>query len=571
MSINNVMQVVMKQIKLGDIVYNRLNYDEIISQLKKFGTMFDNCQSAEQFADIHKQYCQLLSEITTNNTLVFIRNCQDVTDEYYAKEREYLDNIMPEIELLVSQVNKHYTTSPFVKQLSHIIPPVVVTNLQLDLQSHSPKILEERKQNNKLSTMYSNLISQIVVDYDGQKMPLSQMGTYLVDGDRNVRRSAMIAYGKALGSCGAELDDIFDKMVKVRTQMAKKLGYENFVPLGYLDMQRNCYDSKDIERFRQNILRYIVPLCQKIYQKTQKQLGIDKQYLYDENIFGDVAVRPLESTEQIMANASAMYNHMDKEMGALFDKMVECQSFDCLVRPNKCGGGFCVGLPQYKLPFIFSNFNGSQDDIETLTHEFGHAYNAYVGFENDSMLLSYCGMETAEVHSMSMEFLTYPYMDKFFGDNQQQFKYNHLAGALVFLPYGTMVDYFQQLCYEHYNMTSKDRLDLYLQLEHRFRPWASMEGIPAIEQGRYWQRQSHIYENPFYYIDYCLAQITALQFLAISREEGNQVALDKYKRFVSYGNKLPFVDIIKECGLLSPFEESTFVKICSVVTKILQL
>lgn len=265
-----------------------------------------------------------------------------------------------------------------------------------------------------------------------------------------------------------------------------------------------------------------------------------------------------------------MYNEMSQETGKLFDTMVESECFDVMSREGKWGGGYCEGLPALKLPFILSNWNGSADDIDVLTHEFGHALEFYKSFFIESDFLSNISMETAEVHSMSMEFLAYPWIDLFFGDKTPEYKFKHIGGAVSFLPYGTIVDYFQQTCYDNPDMTPAERNAFYNKIEHQFMPWTSSEGIPAIKDGRRWQRQAHIFESPFYYIDYCLAQFTALQFLALSQQD-YKATFEKYIEFLNYGGTKTFVELLDACGLKSPFEEESFKLIVASVEKILDL
>ena len=269
-------------------------------------------------------------------------------------------------------------------------------------------------------------------------------------------------------------------------------------------------------------------------------------------------------------NASKMYNEMSEETGKLFDTMRESECFDVMSREGKWGGGYCEGLPKYKLPFILANWNGSAGDVDVLTHEFGHALEFYKSFFIESEFLSSISMETAEVHSMSMEFLAYPWIDLFFGDKTPEYKFYHIGGAVTFIPYGTIVDWFQQSCYDNPDMTPAERNEMYNKMEKQFLPHMTTEGIPALQDGRRWQRQAHIFESPFYYIDYCFAQFTALQFLALSQED-YKGAFAKYIKFLNFGGTKPFTELLSECGLLSPFEEESFKLVVASCEKILGL
>lgn len=557
-------------VKVSQLVYTRPQKEEVISSLKKFKHDLDSASTLEEFMSVHEQYKEFAIDLFTNISLAEIRYTQDTRNEFYTEERNYLDEVLPEINLHSAEVAKCYLTSKFRPQLEKIFPSVMFTNLQLQADSNSPLIVEDKIEQNKLVTAYTNLMSNVVVDFNGEKLPLSGLAKYYGVPDRETRKQAYMKLGEVLVEKGEKLDEIYDNLVKIRTRMGQKMGFENFSPLGYMQMQRNCYNKQDIAKFRKNVEKYIVPLTVKIRKKVADKMGWDKQFLYDFNVFTEQEPKPYGSAEEIFKEASNMYNEMSEETGKLFDLMVESECFDYMSREGKCGGGYCTTLPKYKLPFILSNFNGSAGDIDVLTHEFGHAFEAYKEFDIESSFLSSISMETAEVHSMSMEFLAYPWIDKFFKDRTEAYKFYHIGSAVTFIPYGTIVDYFQQNCYDNPTMTPSQRNDMFNMMEKQFIPYMSTEGLPGIEKGRRWQRQSHIFESPFYYIDYCLAQFTALQFLALSQKDYKST-FDKYVKFVSLGGTKSFVDLLKECDLYSPFEEKSFKIVVEAIEKILDL
>lgn len=556
--------------KLSQIQYVRPNKDELLAKYDEFKQRLTNAKSVEEFYAVHEEYRQFSIDTGTNMRIAFIRFTQDTRNEFYAAEQDYLDELTPEIAVASAEVAKCYLTTPFRKQIEQRFPAVMFTNLQMAVDAANPAIVADRVEENKLTTSYTKLMSGIVIDFNGEKLTMAGIGKYFSHPDRELRKKAVYAWGQALKDNGAALDEIYDKLVAVRTKMGKKCGYDGYSPLGYLNMQRNCYGKEDIAKFRANVLKYLVPLANKIRQKVGKDLGIEKQYYYDYSVFTKVEPKPHGTPEQIFANASKMYNEMSPETGKLFDTMVDSECFDVMSREGKWGGGYCEGLPKYKLPFILSNWNGSSGDIDVLTHEFGHALEFYKSFFIESDFLSSISMETAEVHSMSMEFLAYPWIDLFFGEQTEEYKFTHIGGAVTFIPYGTIVDCFQQTCYDNPTMTPAQRNELYNKLEKEFLPSMTTEGIPALEDGRRWQRQAHIFESPFYYIDYCLAQFTALQFLALSLDDYKS-AFQKYIKFLDYGGTKTFVELLSACGLKSPFEEESFKDVVSACERILGL
>ena len=556
--------------KVSQIVYTRPDKQAVLDKLNELRQRFDNAKSVEEFLTIHEEYKAYSIALDTNMRIAFIRFTQDTRDEFYAAEKDYLDEIGPEISVANAEVARCYLTSPFRSELEKRFPRIMFVNLQMGVDAADPRIVEDRIEENKVTTAYTKLMSGITIDFDGEKLTMAGIGKYFTSPDRNLRKRAVYAWGQAIEDNKQQLDEIYDKLVKIRTRMGRKLGYEGFAPLGYLQMQRNCYTREDIAKFRANVLKYLVPLATKIRNKVGKDLGIDKQYYFDNSIFTVDEPKPIGTPEEMFDNASRMYNEMSEETGKLFDTMRQSECFDVMSREGKWGGGYCEGLPEYKLPFILANWNGSAGDVDVLTHEFGHALEFYKSFFIDSEFLSSISMETAEVHSMSMEFLAYPWIDLFFGDKTPEYKFYHIGGAVTFIPYGTIVDCFQQTCYDNPDMTPAERNAFYNKLEKEFLPHMTTEGIPALQDGRRWQRQAHIFESPFYYIDYCFAQFTALQFLALSQQD-YKGAFDKYIKFLNYGGTKPFTELLSECDLLSPFEEDSFKLVVSACEKILGL
>lgn len=556
--------------KVSQIVYTRPDKQAVLDKLNELRQRFDNAKSVEEFLAIHEEYKAYSIALDTNMRIAFIRFTQDTRDEFYAAEKDYLDEIGPEISVANAEVARCYLTSPFRRELEKRFPRIMFVNLQMGVDAADPRIVEDRVEENKVTTAYTKLMSGITIDFAGEKLTMAGIGKYFTSPDRDLRKRAVYAWGQAIEDNKQQLDEIYDKLVKIRTRMGRKLGYEGFAPLGYLQMQRNCYTREDIAKFRANVLKYLVPLATKIRNKVGKDLGIDKQYYFDNSIFTVDEPKPIGTPEEMFDNASRMYNEMSEETGKLFDTMRQSECFDVMSREGKWGGGYCEGLPEYKLPFILANWNGSAGDVDVLTHEFGHALEFYKSFFIDSEFLSSISMETAEVHSMSMEFLAYPWIDLFFGDKTPEYKFYHIGGAVTFIPYGTIVDCFQQTCYDNPDMTPAERNAFYNKLEKEFLPHMTTEGIPALQDGRRWQRQAHIFESPFYYIDYCFAQFTALQFLALSQQD-YKGAFDKYIKFLNYGGTKPFTELLSECDLLSPFEEDSFKLVVSACEKILGL
>ena len=433
--------------------------------------------------------------------------------------------------------------------------------------SFSPAVVEDCKKENALTTAYSKLMSEMKFEYQGKELPLSVVRGDLSHSDRAVRRAAAEAIGKGLAPHAAELDRIYDELVKVRTEIARKLGYRNFVELGYYRMCRMDYNAEMVARFRENVCRDLVPVVSRLKSELGKKLGFDRFMFYDNETYTDgEAPRPVLDTAGIFEAAQAMYDEMDPVAGAFMRQMREAEAFDVEARDGKWGGGYCTGFADFKQPFILANFNGSSGDIDVITHEFGHALAAHFVYTEGEEELDAGGMETAECHSMSMEFFADKYMERFFGPQANAYRLKHILDALSFIPYGVTVDEFQHIVYEHPEYTPEDRKRVWRELEEKYRPYLTYEGVPYLEEGTRWQYQMHIYESPFYYIDYCLAQTVAFGFL-IKADRDYDKAFADYIAFVRQGGQKAFPALVAEAGIASPFEDGALTGVAREVLR----
>ncbi|MCC8066631.1 MAG: M3 family oligoendopeptidase, partial [Clostridiales bacterium] len=395
---------------------------------------------------------------------------------------------------------------------------------------------------------------------------------------------------------------IYDELVHLRDEMGKKLGYEGYTELGYYRMGRNCYTKKDVEQFRKAVREYLVPVADEIYREQAKRLGKEYPMSFADNAleFRSGNPKPCGTPEEILEQGRKFYDGLSPETSAFFRMMLDNDLLDVLSKEGKEGGGYCTSIPDYGVPFIFANFNGTQHDVEVVTHEAGHAFAYYMNRDRVPMSTCWPGMEACEVHSMSMEFLSWPWAEGFFepapreayrngagdlpsseargrfhGEDTRKFLYSHLSGALTFIPYGTMVDHFQHIVYEKPDMTPKERHGVWKELLGIYMPWMKLDGeIPFYAEGEGWQRQHHIYSFPFYYIDYCLAQTVSLEFWAMMQKELREQEPDAahvsipdtwshYMAYTKQGGSRVFTELLANAGLESPFDESCLRGVCA--------
>lgn len=556
--------------KVAQLQYERMTLESFSEQLTGIIEQIKTAKNVQDILNARDKAVALQNEFQTAYSLANMRYTINTVDEFYVKEKEYYDEITPQVQNYLLEYAGAMLDSPFRPELERELSPLLFKSLETQRKAMSPLIIEEMVEENRLITEYSKLMSGLTIPFRDEKIPLSILRKYMKDDDRETRREAYEALGNKLEEISETLDGLYDKLVKIRDKMAKKMGYRNFIELGYNRLGRFSYDEKMVEQFRANVLSDIVPLVAEPKIENAKRLGIDDFKLYDNDVYvpgGDP--KPVKERGGIFAEARAMYHEMSEQTGEFIDMMMDNEAFDVDSRENKWGGGYCTWFPKYKQPFILANFNGTSADIDVVTHEAGHAFAFYMTANNRfAMELSVGGMETAETHSMSMEFFTWKYMDRFFGDKASRYKFMHVFDALSFIPYGTIVDYFQHIVYENPDMTPAQRNETWNRLEKQFRPYLSTEGMPYLSKGTRWQYQMHIFETPFYYIDYCLAQVVAFQFLLESRKDYDD-AFARYVRHVTYGGELTFTDLLEKAGLASPFSEGALKNVASEIEKLI--
>ena len=559
----------MKYTKISEMQYERIDKERVIEQIKDIILRIENAKSGSELLDLREEYNNLSSHVGTMARLASTRLNLNSKDEFYSGEMDYYNSALPEIQMYDLKFTKAFLDSPCLKEAKKSLNPLVITMYELSLKCADERVLEEMQEENKLTTEYSKFVSELTYEFRGERLTLGALRKYMQDSDRETRREAYNALGKTLGENGDYIDGIYDKMVKVRDRMAKKLGYESYVGLGYNLMQRTCYDKESVKVFRENVLKDLVPVITELKGKIAKKLSIEEMKLYDDGTYSENDPTPILDAQGILEAGREMYHEMSKETAEFIDMMFDSDAFDVLPREGKWTGGYMTFFPDYRQPFIFANFNGTTADVDVITHEAGHAFAYFVGRDQMTPELSLGGMETAESHSMSMEFFAWKYIDKFFGEGAKAYKYKHLFSALSFIPYGTIVDYFQEIVYENPEMTPAERNKVWKELEEKFRPYMNADGIEYLEKGTRWQYQNHIFQSPFYYIDYCLAQVVAFEFLQLSLENYEK-ALRTYIDHASRTGNYTFTSLIEMAGLKSPFEKGALTEVANMCRELLE-
>ena len=549
----------------NDYKYEHLDLEKIKGQFSELIDNFERAENVEKQIEAFDKIIKLRNHIETIQILVSIRHSIDTNDEFYDKENEYMDEISPILFGFTNDFYKALVNSKFKNELIKKYGKLLFDLAENTLKVFSNEIIPDAQEENRLSSKYSKLIASAKIDFDGKELNLSQMVPYTQSKDRNVRIEAAKKVAQFFAENQEEFDNIYDSLVKVRTKMAQKMGYKNYVEFGYKQLSRLEYDAKMVKGYRNQVLENIVPLHTELRKRQEKRLGVEKLRFYDEAIkFNSGNADPHGSPEWILNHGKTMYKELSKETDEFFTFMTENNLLDLLSKKGKMSGGYCTYIPEHKAPFIFANFNGTAHDIDVLTHEAGHAFQVYQsrGFEVPEYL--WPTYEACEIHSMSMEFLTWPWMKLFFENDTEKYKFIHLSEALLFIPYGVTVDEFQHWVYENPEVTPQERREKWLEIEKKYLPTRDYGEVDELKNGIFWFRQGHIFSSPFYYIDYTLAQVCAFQFWIKSRED-REKAWQDYLNLCKLGGSKSFFELMKSANLKNPFEEGT---LAAVIPKI---
>jgi M3 family oligoendopeptidase len=552
-----------------DIKLETPTLEAIEAEYQTINEMLDLATNQAELTAALKQWEDLRRRLETWTSLTSLNFSQDTRNPGYKQAQEYSDELQPKLTALAIAMKRKLIASTKRAELEAIAGKQAFSLWETAITTFEPIIEADLVKESKLINQYVELLASAAIEFQGETVNLSGIRKYTESRDCTVRHQAEQARWHFFSQNQAQLDQIYDDLVKLRHQMARKLGYDNYIGLGYQRMQRIDYKEADVTRYRDEVVKEVVPLAAKIIAKKVELLNIDEVYFWDESVF-DLQGNPQPQGDEswMLQQAQQMFDGMHPELGDFFKMMVHNHLLDLDTRAGKAGGGFCTSFPTYGIPYIFANFNGTKGDVEVFTHEMGHAFQCW---QSRNLPLDYLWptLESCEIHSMSLEFLTWSQMDKFFGDDAQRFRQIHLAQSLLFLPYGCAVDHFQHLVYANPDATSQERNQMWQAMEERYLPWRNYGDLAYPAQGGLWQEKQHIYCVPFYYIDYTLALCCAMQFWA-KAESNYETTLAEYIALCQLGGKAPFQELVRSANLVSPFQPGCLKTVVDRARKFLQ-
>lgn len=550
--------------KFSDYPYQRPDLNTVQDNLNTLTSKLEAAINYEEALKIVESYFKALDAIDTQMQLVFIRHSMDTSNKFYDDEQAFVDKTLPLIESFTVRFTNSLLKSPFKERLEKRFGKLLFEKARLSQKTFDDKIISDLQLENKYTTEYIKLRSSAKIPFDNQILTLAQIAPYTTHQDQKVRMHASKAVSKWFKDNEQAFDTIYDNLVKTRHEIATKLGYDNFIELAYDRLRRVDYDAKDVAGYRKQILEKIVPYVNNLMMRRKKRLGLKKLMSYDLGLnFLSGNPTPKGDRKWQVEQAIKMYDALSPETSKFFRFMVDKELMDLDSRANKEGGGYCTYIPDHQSPFIFANFNGTSGDVDVLTHEAGHAFQVYMS-KNLIPEYRWPGYEAAEIHSMSMEFLAWPYIHYFFKEDTDKYKFSHLSSGLEFLPYGALVDHYQHEVYANPKMTPKMRKATWKKLESMYQPWKVYDKKDPVSEGLFWYRQGHIFQDPFYYIDYTLAQVIAFDFWGHNQKDP-KATWQRYLSLCKMGGQYSFVKLLNQAKLPNPFKEGTVEKILDPV------
>ena len=536
-----------------EIPYERPDMEAVRQQFEELLGDFERADGEAQ-VELVRAIKRLRSRFSTQQSICHVRHTIDTTDEFYEKENSWFDEVGPQFESLVNRFNKALVASPHRGDIIAAFGPQFVRRTEVGLRAFDPDTVEQLSEENQLASAYTKIKAQAAIEFRGETYNLSTIQPLLLDPDPAVRRAASDAKWAFFAEHEAEIGKLYGDLVALRTGIARQMGHDDFVALGYDRMSRTDYGAREVAQFREAVREHVVPLATQLFERQRERLGLDRLTYTDEGLdYPDGNPKPKGTPAETVAAAGELYEELSPETDAFFSLMRERKLMDLVARDGKATGGYCTYLYGQCVPFIFSNFNGTSGDIDVLTHELGHAFQMYESRSQPVMEYILPTYEACEIHSMSMEFFAHPWMEGFFGDDADRYRETHVESAIKYLPYIVAVDEFQHRMYEQPELSHDERMAAWKEIESTYLPHRDYDGNDFLERGGLWMRQSHIFQMPFYYIDYALAQICAFQFWERDRRNHKEAWHD-YLALCKAGGSESFLDLVKLAHLESPFE-----------------
>lgn len=554
-----------EQFTFSTLEYKRPDFQEFAAFAEKTKERIESAGSYAEVKEALLSFDGKKKDFSTDVTIASIRHTLDTRDKFYEGENEYIEETFPTIMPCLLAVDEALMNSPFRADFEKEYGRQYLAQKELEKKAFCEANIPLMQREAKLASEYEKMMATAEISFDGKVLNLFGVQKYFEHEDREMRKGAVRAYSDFYHKNEQRLEEIWEELLSIRNEMGRNLGYEDYIPVGYMKQGRTDYGQKEVESFREQVRTVIVPICERLYEAQAKRLGVEKLAFYDEKrIFPDGNAVPAGDDDFMVREAAKMYHEMSPETGEFIDFMIQHELMDLKNKPGKAATGYMTDLQRYQAPFVFSCFNQTIGDMGVLTHELGHAFAGFMAMRSQPLSDYYSeSTDIAEIHSMSMEQFAYPYAERFFGDGAEKFLFAHLQEAVTFVPFGVAVDEFQHICYANPDLTPKERTLAWKKLEEKYMPWRTYEPDDFFDRGGWWYHKIHIFLYPFYYINYTLTTMGAMEFKKKERED-HESAWKDYLNLCKCGGSMSYLETLRYAGVSNPFEEGSVEKAISV-------
>ena len=543
--------------KFNDIKYVRPDYESTKEKIDTLITDLKNCSNIEEFLKIVKEINEIQNKIEEMYDYADINNMRALNDEFYKEEIEYWNAFKPKFDLLFKPFYQIMITSSFKDQLVGLIPENFFNTILSKSKITSDDVLVLEQRENELKLEYRNLKKSTIM-FEGEKLTLSNVSKYFTSNDRDMRKKAHDAVNEYYYINSKKYSHVLYELIQVRNEIARRLGFNDASEYSLHSLRRFGYDYKDISLFRNNIVKYFSPLCERIDDIKKEELGLEKMEYFD-TVFFKESPEPLYKNEELLNRLKEVFTSIDSKLGKLYSDLLENGYIDFCTREDKVSFSISNYLVCECLPVITGNYKGNYNDILTTTHEVGHSYQKYIaGIEDKkhivSSLLKYPTFEIAEMFSYAMQLIATDYVDSIFSlDNFEKYKFLLICNLITTMPYICLIDEFQETIYKKKDLKEEEIGKIFINLSKKYKLYDGYIGNKNLEEGNYYFRQTHVYSDPFYYIDYALSYFGAFAIWNKSKEN-----LDLFEKVAAVASYYPFKKIIELYDMPNPFTEDAF-------------
>ncbi|MEM7165143.1 MAG: M3 family oligoendopeptidase [Planctomycetota bacterium] len=493
---------------------------------------------------------ELEAVIDEVSSRIYIRTTVDTTDADAKKSfLEWVEKFEPQLKPIQHELNVKFRDCSARSQLDAAVYGVYERNVLTALDLFDDKNVPLETELAKLTNRYEEIQGALEIDFDGQKRTPQQMSKYQLETDRDVREASWRALSETRLADGPQLDELFDQQVRLREQVADNAGLDNFRDFQFRTFRRFDYTPQDCDKFADAVEKVALPAVDRIVARRRERMKLDVLRPWDTKVdpLGRAALEPFTEVTDLISGCSRIFHKVDCDLGGQFDQMRDLGLLDLDNRPGKAPGGYQSTLSEARLPFIFMNAVGVDLDLRTLLHEGGHAFHTYASANQPLIDYRHAPMEFCEVASMSMELLALPHIDEFYqGEDLARARREFIEGVIEYFPWFAIVDQFQHWVYSTRGSTIAQREEKWLELNQRYSTGVDWSGLESYRRNA-WQRIGHMFFAPFYYIEYAIAQMGALQVWLNSKRNG-PAALEQYRTALSLGGSKPLPELFKTAG-----------------------